>query len=291
MFLYFSQIRICIPLLYFSKGEELLRFYSVETRFPTTITITILIYSFNSRNALLLCVLGNAILTLIVPIVAPVLWLLYVTRFVMGVVSAPNLPIVAIMVGRWVVYEEKSLWFGIIYSGTSIGTVISILTSGMILHALGWEAVFYIHGALSLIWCVVFLIFFRESPETQYYISEEERHYIVTSYGHRGLESVHMKVPWKAIFTSVPFLALIYTNTFGNFAWYFLLTQLPMYMNKILRFDIQSVSLKFLSSSRAFHSSFRASFFKNDEIVIPFSLIKLFRSLQFLNVIDEDCTN
>ncbi|KAG6798613.1 inorganic phosphate cotransporter [Apis mellifera caucasica] len=195
---------------------------------------------FNSRNALLICVLGNAILTLIVPVVAPVLWLLYVTRFVMGVVSAPNLPIVAIMVGRWVVYEEKSLWFGIIYSGTSIGTVISILTSGMILHALGWEAVFYIHGALSLIWCVVFLVFFRESPETQYYISEEERHYIVTSYGHRGLESVHMKVPWKAIFTSVPFLALIYTNTFGNFAWYFLLTQLPMYMNKILRFDIQS---------------------------------------------------
>ena len=213
-------------------------FFDERKRYNNTISD---IYSFNSRNALLICVLGNAILTLIVPVVAPVLWLLYVTRFVMGVVSAPNLPIVAIMVGRWVVYEEKSLWFGIIYSGTSIGTVISILTSGMILHAFGWKEIFYIHGFLPLIWCLVFYLFFGDNPETQVYISKEEREYIMSSYGHRGLQST--KVPWKAIFTSVPFIALIFTNLFGNFAWYFLLTQLPLYMNKILRFDIQSVSL------------------------------------------------
>ena len=214
-------------------------FFDERKRYNNTISD---IYSFNSRNALLICVLGNAILTLIVPVVAPVLWLLYVTRFVMGVVSAPNLPIVAIMVGRWVVYEEKSLWFGIIYSGISIGTVISILTSGMILHGLGWEAIFYIHGFLPLIWCLVFYLYFDDNPETQKYITEEEREYIVTSYGHRGVESKRMKVPWKSIFTSVPFIALLLTNTFGTYVWYFLLTLLPLYMNKILRFDIQSVS-------------------------------------------------
>ncbi|XP_031363993.1 putative inorganic phosphate cotransporter [Apis dorsata] len=200
---------------------------------------------FNTKTVLLICVLGNAILTIIVPLVAPVLWILYLTRFVMGVVSAPNLPIVSILVGKWIVYEEKSLWFGIIYSGISIGTVISILTSGMILHALGWKEIFYIHGFLPLIWCFVFYMFFSDNPETQVYITKEEREYITSSYGHRGLESIDMKVPWKAIFTSVPFVALIFTNLFGNFVWYFLLTQLPLYMNKILRFDIQSVSLSF----------------------------------------------
>ncbi|KAG6798614.1 inorganic phosphate cotransporter [Apis mellifera caucasica] len=193
---------------------------------------------FNTKNVLLICVLGNAILTLLVPLVAPILWVFYLVRFVMGVVSAPNLPIVAILVGKWIVYEEKSLWFGIIYSGISIGTVISILTSGMILHAFGWKEIFYIHGFLPLIWCLVFYLFFGDNPETQVYISKEEREYIMSSYGHRGLQST--KVPWKAIFTSVPFIALIFTNLFGNFAWYFLLTQLPLYMNKILRFDIQS---------------------------------------------------
>ncbi|XP_031776180.1 sialin-like [Apis florea] len=195
---------------------------------------------FNTKNVLLICILGNAILTMIVPLVAPVLWVLYITRFVMGVVSAPNLPIVTILVGKWIVYEEKSLWFGIIYSGLSLGTVISILTSGLILHAFGWEAIFYIHGFLPLIWCVVFFLFFDDSPENQKYITEEERHYIVTSYGHRGPETIKVKVPWKSIFTSVPFIALLLTNTFGTYVWYFLLTLLPLYMNKILRFDIQS---------------------------------------------------
>ncbi|XP_043522129.1 sialin-like isoform X2 [Frieseomelitta varia] len=195
---------------------------------------------FNTKNVLLICVLANAILTLLVPISAPVLALLLTVRFITGVLSAANLPVVNVLVGKWIIFEEKSMWGAIIYAGISLGTVISILSSGLILNCLGWEAVFYIHGTLPLIWCAVFYWFFADNPETQKYISEEERRRIVTSYGHRGPESTKMAVPWKSIFTSVPFWALIYTNTFGNFCWYFLLTQLPLYMNKILRFDITS---------------------------------------------------
>lgn len=195
---------------------------------------------FNTKNVLLICVLANAILTLLVPVAANALIVLYVVRFFTGLLSAANLPVVNVLVGKWVVYEEKSTWVGIIYAGTSLGTVISILTSGMILSYLGWEAIFYIHGTLPLIWCVVFYIFFEDNPETQKYISEEERNLLVMSYGHRRPGSTKTRIPWKSIFTSVPFWALIFTNTLGNFCWYFLLTQLPLYMNKILRFDIKS---------------------------------------------------
>ncbi|CAL7949139.1 unnamed protein product [Xylocopa violacea] len=195
---------------------------------------------FNTKNVLLFCVLANGLLTLLVPAAAHVLVVLYIVRFLTGLVSAANLPVVNVLVGKWVVYEEKSTWVAIIYAGTSLGTVVSIFSSGMILDCIGWEAVFYIHGTLPFIWCVVFYLFFADNPETQQYITESERLYIVNSYGHRAPESAEMAVPWKSIFTSVPFLALIYTNTFGNFCWYFLLTQLPLYMNKILRFDIKS---------------------------------------------------
>ncbi|XP_031828741.1 putative inorganic phosphate cotransporter [Nomia melanderi] len=195
---------------------------------------------FNTKNILLICVLGNAILTILVPVAAQELIVLYIVRFLTGLVSSANLPLVNVLVGKWVVYEEKSMWVGIIYAGTSLGTVISIFTSGMILDALGWEAVFYIHGTLPLIWCVVFYLFFADSPELQKYITEKERQLITTAYGHRSPKSTSMKIPWKQIFTSVPFLSLLFTNTFGNFCWYFLLTQLPLYMNKILRFDIKS---------------------------------------------------
>ncbi|XP_015174480.1 PREDICTED: sialin-like isoform X2 [Polistes dominula] len=195
---------------------------------------------FNTKIVLLICVLANAILTIIVPIAANVLIVLLTVRFLMGIMSAANLPVVNVLVGKWVVYEEKSMWVGIIYAGTSLGTVISILSAGLIMDTLGWEAVFYIHGTLPLIWCALFYFFFEDCPEEQKFITEEERTLLVNTYGHRSPVSAKMIIPWKAIFTSVPFWALIWTNTLGNFCWYFLLTQLPLYMNKILRYNITS---------------------------------------------------
>lgn len=195
---------------------------------------------FNTKMVLLICVLANGILTILVPLAANVLTVLLMIRFLTGIMSAANLPVVNVLLGKWVVYEEKSMWVGIIYAGTSLGTVISIFTSGLIMRDLGWQAVFYIHGTLPLIWCLVFYIYFEDSPENQKYITEEERSLLVNTYGHRTPGSAKMKVPWKAIFTSTPFWALVWTNTLGNFCWYFLLTQLPLYMNKILRYDIKS---------------------------------------------------
>lgn len=159
-----------------------------------------------------------------------------------GLVSAANLPVVNVLVGKWLVYEEKSTWVAIINAGTSIGTVISIFSSGHIMKDIGWESVFYIQGSLPLIWCAVFAFFFADNPETQKIISESERDLIVNSYGHRKPQSGKSQVPWKEMFTSRPFLALVATNTLGNFSWYFMLTQLPLYMNKMLKFDIKSVS-------------------------------------------------
>lgn len=198
---------------------------------------------FNTKMVLLICVLSNGILTMLVPVAATFLPVLLTLRFLTGLVSSANLPVVNVLLGKWVVFEEKSMWVGIIYAGVSLGTVTSILTSGLIMKDLGWEAVFYIHGALPLIWCVVFYIYFADCPEKQKYITEEERLLLINSYGHRSPHSMKTRVPWKAIFTSRPMWALIWTNMLGNFCWYFLLTQLPLYMNKVLRYDITSNSL------------------------------------------------
>ncbi|XP_066592269.1 sialin-like [Prorops nasuta] len=195
---------------------------------------------FNTKKVLLGCIYANCVITLLMPLAANVLEVMYVLRFLMGAASAANLPIINVLIGKWLVYEEKGTWVAVINAGFSIGTLVSILSAGYILDSIGWEAIFYIHGTLPLIWCFVYQIFFAESPEFQKYITEEERQLIINSYGHRSPGSKQMDVPWKAMFTSVPFHALLLTNTLANFAWYFLLTNLPLYMNRILRFDIKS---------------------------------------------------
>ena len=48
-------------------------------------------------------------------------------------------------------------------------------------------------------------------------------------------------IPFKAIFTSVPFWAIMITHSCQNWGFYTLLSELPTYMNKILHFDIKEV--------------------------------------------------
>lgn len=53
-----------------------------------------------------------------------------------------------------------------------------------------------------------------------------------------------MKIPWKAIFTSVPMWALIIVHCGQNWGYWTLITELPTYMNDILKFNLKEVSNK-----------------------------------------------
>ena len=53
-----------------------------------------------------------------------------------------------------------------------------------------------------------------------------------------------LPIPYKAIFTSVPFYAILIAHCCQNWGFYTLLTELPTYMSKILHFDIKEVILK-----------------------------------------------
>ncbi len=48
-------------------------------------------------------------------------------------------------------------------------------------------------------------------------------------------------IPYKAIFTSVPFYAILIAHTAQNWGFYTLLSELPTYMSNILHFDIKEV--------------------------------------------------
>ena len=62
--------------------------------------------------------------------------------------------------------------------GTALGTVISIPTAGLIAGSLGWEWVFYIHGGLCSIWCVLWVVFVTDTPGTHKFISGPELDFI-----------------------------------------------------------------------------------------------------------------
>lgn len=116
----------------------------------------------------------------------------------------------------------------IAFAGNYAGTVIAMPSSGLLATAYGWESVFYVFGAIGCVWLVLWMIIVRSGPDKDRYCSVNEREYIEGKIGTVGHKSV--KHPWKAIFTSLPFYAIVASHFSENWGFYTLLTQLPTFL-------------------------------------------------------------
>lgn len=118
----------------------------------------------------------------------------------------------------------------IAFAGNYAGTVVSMPLSGILANTLGWESIFYIFGAIGIVWFVAWTIIVKKSPQEDNYISEEERNYIVKSLGDRKPEEI-LYPPWKEIFTSKAVWAIVASHFSENWGFYTLLTQLPTFLS------------------------------------------------------------
>lgn len=116
---------------------------------------------------------------------------------------------------RWAPPLERSKMATIAFSGSFIGTVISMPLSGLIANVWGWEAIFYVFGkrfsdlinsnvmflmkivlfcnlagAVGLIWCILWVWIVKEAPRYDPYITKQELEYIENSIGSSATEGV-----------------------------------------------------------------------------------------------------
>ncbi|XP_020287539.1 putative inorganic phosphate cotransporter isoform X2 [Pseudomyrmex gracilis] len=187
-------------------------------------------------------ILLNVIASVLTPVAARIHYGFFIAmRFLQGIGGGVSFPAMHVMIAKWAPPNERSIIASIVYAGTALGTVISILLTGMLAANFGWESIFYIEGALCLIWCTAWWLTIADSPQEQTkLISEEEKDYIITSLGGRGEKNLPKTVPWIKVFRSKPFLAILIAHFCSNFGWYMLLIEMPTFMNQILKFDISS---------------------------------------------------
>ncbi|XP_012266659.2 putative inorganic phosphate cotransporter isoform X2 [Athalia rosae] len=198
---------------------------------------------FSARWVMNGSVILNAVASVLSPLAAQLhVSLFIIMRFAQGLGGGVTFPAMHVMISKWAPPEERSILSSIVYAGTALGTVISILLSGVLAANLGWASVFYIEGALSLIWCIGWAFIVQDSPESQTrFITQGEKDYIATSLGQSQSKAGTKKkppVPWRQVITSLPFLAILVSHVCSNFGWYMLLTELPTFMNQILKFNM-----------------------------------------------------
>ncbi|XP_028161269.1 sialin [Ostrinia nubilalis] len=197
----------------------------------------------------------NVICTLLTPVMAQAHYAAAVImRIGEGIGGGVTFPAMHVLLSKWAPPAERSVMAALVYAGTSLGTVISMLMAGILTAKVGWESVFYVMGGLSCIWCVLWVFLIQDTPQQQPLISIEERDMIVTSLGGKAgdhAEHKNLAVPWAAVLRSPPFLAILVSHACSNWGWYMLLIELPFYMKQVLKFNMTenavSTALPFLS--------------------------------------------
>nr|XP_023028672.1 putative inorganic phosphate cotransporter [Leptinotarsa decemlineata] len=124
--------------------------------------------------------------------------------------------------------------------GTTIGTVVITFISGYLAASwYGWPMIFYLNGGLGLLWGIVFSYFGTNTPAGHSSITHAERFYIEKSLPLED-KSKKLSTPWFKIFTSGHFLALLFAHCGFNWGFYILTTDIPIYFNNVMEFNIKS---------------------------------------------------
>nr|CAH7723842.1 unnamed protein product [Callosobruchus chinensis] len=146
------------------------------------------------------------------------------------------------LISAWTPLQDRAKIGSFVYAGGPLGTVISLPIAGFISSsAVGWPVVFYLYGALGMVWAIIWFLIGSNSPSADKFISKEEKEYIEAGI-EAETEGEKVPTPWKEIFTSLPFWGVLIAHCGQNFGFWTLLTEIPSYMQNILHFDIKSNS-------------------------------------------------
>lgn len=154
-------------------------------------------------------------------------WLIAL-RFLEGLGEGTTFPALSALLATWVPLKERSKLGSFVFGGGQVGTIVGTALSGLLLDYFeGWESVFYFFGILGALWFVIFIMICYKDPESHPFIKDEEKEYLQREMGTLQRDKSLPPTPWKAIFTSVPMMALVCAQIGHDFGFFIMATDLP----------------------------------------------------------------
>ena len=183
----------------------------------------------------------------------------------MGACQGALFPAVYVLLCEWLPPKERSKWLPYPSAFSRFGTIVMNLSVPFIMLNYDWETVFYVSGVITLMWCVLFVIFGSNSPSQSYWISKEELMFIesrmeprvgtltqqptsMTASGFTINESANEtlsrpSVSWFKIATNKALLILSFVMFTSEWSNMLLLVKLPGFLKPVLRMDLVEVSV------------------------------------------------
>lgn len=201
---------------------------------------------YGAKNVIVVSNIIASVLTITAPYFARWNYIaLSVCRFFIGLAHGAFWPAMSSIFVYWAPAKERTKMVGSSTSGAWFGNIVALPLGGFLcVYGIdgGWASIFYVFGTLGLIWSIVFMIVVADGPKKHWFISEEEKDYLVheTIKETSAKEQGPLKTPWGQIFTSKVCWATFIAHFCNNWGNYMFLTQLPSFMKDVLKFDIKS---------------------------------------------------
>jgi ACS family sodium-dependent inorganic phosphate cotransporter len=193
---------------------------------------------YGTRKVLDTAMVLASLLTIVTPFACYLHYYCVLTvRIAMGLALGVSWPSVPPMAVKWVARANSSKFMANA-KASSLGAGVILPVCGYIITLLGWPSVFFITGALSLVWCLLWFHFVYDSPRQHPRISKREKQHIeneigeITSFGSK-------KTPWLSILSSGPVWAIIVADFCSQFNMNIIINELPSYMDEVLHFNIK----------------------------------------------------
>ena len=149
---------------------------------------------------------------------------LVVFRIMLGVGESISFPGSSKIIARHVPPERRGSANAALAAGIALGPAAGTLAGGMILGFWGWQAIFFVFGALTLIWLLPWRQTVRALPVT----------------GHRD---EGQRVPVGLVLSKWPLWSMSIVHALGNYCFYFLLAWLPLFLTKSRGFSIAEMTM------------------------------------------------
>ncbi|MDW3895066.1 MFS transporter [Staphylococcus saprophyticus] len=154
--------------------------------------------------------------------------MLYAVRFLFGIGEAPMYPSNAVFNTNWFAKGEKGRASSALLAGSYFGPVIAPVVTIAIVNMFGWQAVFYIFGAIGFIIAILWMVIAKDLPEQHKMVNEAEKSYIMEN--RDIIKTEKSNAPWNIFLKRFSFYALAAQYFVVQFVVSLFLIWLPTYL-------------------------------------------------------------
>ncbi|XP_042203667.1 putative inorganic phosphate cotransporter [Homarus americanus] len=195
---------------------------------------------YGTRIVFGLSILAGGVSAILTPLAARTHYgLVIALRVVQGLFQGSTIPCLFPLMVRWMPPTERSRFIAYVCFCNNLSITFTMPLCGLVIESFGWDAAFYVTGALSLVSCLTWFAFMYETPGKHPRICPKELDYIQEKVKTpEGLDTPPSSIPWKEMVTSLPLWAIIVCEVGNSFGFSVYFSYIPTYMQNILGFSI-----------------------------------------------------